>query len=565
MKNRYSKYHLWLAACSLWLLPSPLLAQVPPASLPAEKICVFTDRSTYITGETVLFSAWLDAQPYISGFPASRILYAELVKPDGSRVNGGKYILEEHHAAGCLEIPEDITTGFYYLKSYTRYMRNGSQENYAYSRLRIINPYRNELLTGNDHPDTPGGKFISNPKAEEAAGSIRMEQTRFHSGEEVSLGIELNPRSGKTQLLCLSVVPDGTCDSISSFSGSPNAAPENSHEIYHPETRGISLSGKFVENGTGEPVRNGQVSLSVIGDHDVMAIRADSSGRFYFALPDYGGSHDIFLCGEEVPGKSTELLIDNDFCSRPVGLPAPGFSLSAEEKETVLKMAANQKITSVYHQNLPGENDRDIFREKPFYGKPDEILVMDKYIDLPTMEDYFSELVGTVNVRKHEEKKVFRFNSNRTEMLIYDPLVLVDYVTVNDIGKILSLSPRQLDRIELVNAPYIKGSITYGGIISFISKNNDFGGIDLPSSGTFIHYQFLSECRPAVFSVALLPNIPDSRNTVYWDPDIKTDDEGKAGIVFTAPATPGKYLVVLRAAGNSGNYSEIRKSFEVLK
>jgi len=565
MKEIIYTYHLWLAACSLWLLPSLLIAQAPPTGLPVEKICVFTDRTTYITGETVLFSAWLEAGPYTQSLSGSRILYAELVKPDGSRVSGGKYILEEHHAAGCLEIPDDIPSGFYYLKSYTRWMRNGSREKYAYNRLRIINPYRRELLTGNDQPDTLSGKFISNPMAAGAAGSIRMAQTHFNTSEEIRLTIEWNTPIGNRQHMCLSVVPDRTCDSIVSFFGSQAAGADPDRGIYYSETRGISLSGRFVESGTREPVRNGLVSLSVIGDHDVMAIRTDSNGQFYFALPDYAGSLDIFLCGEEVPGKSTELLIDNDFCSKPVALPVPEFRLSAEEEETVLKMAANQKITSVYHQNLQGDNNRDFFSDVPFYGTPDEILVMDKYIDLPTMEDYFSELVGTVNVRKHEGKKVFRFNNARIEMLIYDPLVLVDYVTVSDIEKILSLSPRQLDRIELVNSPYIKGNITYGGIISFISKDNDFAGIDLPSSGTFIHYQFLADCRPANLTGPLPANIPDSRNTVYWDPNIKTDDKGKAEIVFKAPATPGKYLVVLRTADNSGNYSEIRKTIEVVK
>ncbi len=70
---------------------------------------------------------------------------------------------------------------------------------------------------------------------------------------------------------------------------------------------------------------------------------------------------------------------------------------------------------------------------KSFYGEPTELLVIETYIDLPTLEDYFSELAGAVKVRKSQGKKHFRFASTRPEMTIYDPLVLIDWVAVNDI------------------------------------------------------------------------------------------------------------------------------------
>jgi hypothetical protein len=108
------------------------------------------------------------------------------------------------------------------------------------------------------------------------------------------------------------------------------------------------------------------------------------------------------------------------------------------------------------------------------------------------------------------------------------------------------MSPRLIERIELVNSPYIKGNITYGGIISFFSKNGDFAGIDLPTSGTFINYQFLEDCPGTIPDVTMAKNIPDTRNTVYWDPDLLLDGDGKAEASFIAPETPGLYVIVLK-------------------
>jgi len=143
-------------------------------------------------------------------------------------------------------------------------------------------------------------------------------------------------------------------------------------------------------------------------------------------------------------------------------------------------------------------------------------------------------------------------------------LVLIDWVAVNDIKKILAMPPRQIARIELVNAPYIKGNIIYGGIISFISKNNDFAGIDLPSSGTFFNYAFLEDCQQRSVMPRPLPaNLPDSRNTIYWGPDIKFNVAETVTINFLAPDTPGKYLILLQSLEDTTGNQVITKSIDV--
>jgi hypothetical protein len=177
---------------------------------------------------------------------------------------------------------------------------------------------------------------------------------------------------------------------------------------------------------------------------------------------------------------------------------------------------------------------------------------MDKYIDLPSLSEYFTELPLEVKLRKSQGKRYFRFTSTQAEMVIYDPLVLVDWVAIDNTDLVLEISPRNIERIELVNAPYVKGDMIYGGIISLVSRKADFAGIDLPSSGAFINYEFLSDCPdsgPAAPSDAIFP---DARNTVYWDPDLIFDAKGMANAVFTAPDTPGKYVMILSAVNRDG-------------
>ena len=226
-------------------------------------------------------------------------------------------------------------------------------------------------------------------------------------------------------------------------------------------------------------------------------------------------------------------------------------------------MAVNHQVDANFGEDTVILKDTVTRGESAFYGTPDEVLEMDRYIDLPTVEEYFSELLGSVNVRKYEGRTIFRFNSARTEMLIFDPLILIDMVAVNDISKILAMSPRLINRIELINAPYIKGNITYGGIISFFSKNSDFAGIDLPSSGTFINFQFLEDYHCEIPSSGLERNMPDARNTVYWNPAGRLAESGITGIRFTVPDTPGKYIIVLRGYDPAGMDYFIKKELLV--
>jgi hypothetical protein len=104
----------------------------------------------------------------------------------------------------------------------------------------------------------------------------------------------------------------------------------------------------------------------------------------------------------------------------------------------------------------------------------------------------------------------------------------------------------------MFNAPYLKGQIMYGGIISFISRNNDFAGIDLPASGTFINYSFYNDCHVNTDGSPGSVYIPDGRNTIYWDPALVTNSTGRSTITFTTPDTPGSYLILLRGVDRYG-------------
>jgi hypothetical protein len=198
-----------------------------------------------------------------------------------------------------------------------------------------------------------------------------------------------------------------------------------------------------------------------------------------------------------------------------------------------------------------------------FLVNPGLELTYPDYCNEYSLEEYFNELPVEVKVRKSQGRKFFRFASAQPEMTIFDPLVMVDWVALDDIEKVLSVSPRSIERIELVNAPYIIGSTMYGGIISIISRKEDFAGIDLPASGTFVNYRYFHEC-PAYEPVHdFEESWPQIQNTLLWEPDLFLGPEGQASCSFHAPDLPGTYTILLRGIDVSGNTTQTSASIEI--
>ena len=523
-----------------------------------EKVSLFTDRALYVAGEEVHFSAFLSQhdqkQPELS-----LILYAEIVSPDGRSLAGSKFPVVNDAANGGLAIPKDIITGVYYLRAYTKYMRNLGPEAYSYAAIKIVNPLRNDVMTGNDTTGFLKGQTDKGNATD--AFMISVDKNEYAPRDIVNVSVKATGAL-ENKGLCISVVPE------TSSSGNTLQLPAVDHPVtslrFYPETRGVSITGELKDNTSGKAVPGARVNLSITGKgRDFMAMETDSTGRYFFSLPAYRGYRDLFLCAGNTTDFRPKILVDNDFCAVPVHLPSPGFKLTADERAVAYNMVINARLAKIFAGDTIPCANVDARADRAFYGKPSAILVIDKYVQLPTLEDYFFELPTFVKVRKRHGEKYLKVLGTQAEMTIFDPLMLVDWVAVADPAKILAVSPTNIERIELVYEPYVKGDIVYGGIISIISKRGDFAGIDLPASGIFINYLFLADSPVCTESKSNSPNLPDVRNTLYWDPNLVLNADSNAQFSFTTPDTPGRYAIVLKGINSNGGSFTRTEVFEV--
>lgn len=555
------------------------------SNLNEEKISLFTDRTLYISGEQIQFAAYLyincnsNSTSYYeiksiddlnklskslkkSQYNFSNTIYVELITPEGEKIAGGKFQNENSCSAGCIPIPKDIVTGMYYIRAYTRFMRNSGPDSYYYISLKIVNPSKSEILTYNYVNGSSRNSIIPKDTSNiQEFFTVSTDKEEYSIRDRVNIQIKgVNLKENTLGGLSLTVIPDFSTSDGNKIK--PVTKNSLTNQYYYPETKGISLTGKLKDSKSEKPITNTIVNLSILGNcKDFMAVKTDSFGRFFFKMPDFKGSKDVFLSTESMVDSKSTILIDNEFCQDMVSIPTPPFQLTEMERKVAFNLALNLQIASHFNKNSSKDSVKYI--DKPFYGEPQGKLIFDNYVQLPTVEDYITELIPILSIRKHQGKKHFKIYSTQSEMNFYNPLVLLDMVAIDNPEKILSVPPQRISRIEIVNAAYIKGDITYGGIISVFSKKGDFAGIDLPSSGLFLDYNFWSDCTNSYSSETLTANQPDLRNTLLWEPKITLNPENSKEISFKTSDTPGKYIVLLRGITKEGKEFTYKKSFTV--
>ncbi len=140
-----------------------------------EKVYVQTDKSNYITGDTIRLKAYLLNTDFLNPTDRSGILYIELDDEEGKAAK--RLMLPVNQGLAWADIPldeKDIPAGSYTLRAYTNWMRNFG-EDYIYKKDIYISP---------------------------AAGNATLIKANFRQeGNKVETALQFATLDGKIQLL----------------------------------------------------------------------------------------------------------------------------------------------------------------------------------------------------------------------------------------------------------------------------------------------------------------------------------------------------------------------------
>ncbi len=502
-----------------------------------EKVHFFCDRDSYLSGDYISFYISYEDLSGLEDKQLSDIVYLELITYSGVSFVKKKFLIKKGKVSGSIKIPDDLISGFYYIKVYTRWMRNYTPQIYSYTPVKIINYKSNEFIK------PPGSDDISEFRIDtvnikSANNLIKLSKKTTERGNNVN--IEINTGNIKPDALIMRIVPYSLYQNYKL-----NVVCTNKQESfdfnYLPETRGVSLSGIVVDKENKQAIENNMVNVSVFDTVNYsLTTTTDSAGKFYFDLGKTCGEKELLITADEktIP---LEILVDNDFCNQKVLLPFIPFSINDKSRKFytnfINRGIVENKYITTYNQNTESTGNYINLN----YQSPDFKIVLSDYIALPHLADYFYELFPNVGIRRIDNQSVFQIFGYYSEK--NRPIVLVDNVIITNIDNLLQISAKNIKSIETFEKPYAIGDKIFSGIIRINSKQRDLAKIELPESGLFINYKMLSYNTIVNYNKKNTP-APLLGNTVFWRVwDDSEMNKNTQKVTVNVGDLPGKYTI----------------------
>lgn len=106
---------------------------------PSEKLFVHTDKNAYIAGDLIWFKLY--ATDGINNRPLflSKVAYVELLDKEGKPVVRAKVGLKENGGEGSVQLPFNLSSGYYLFRAYTNAMKNSGEAVFFEKELTVIN------------------------------------------------------------------------------------------------------------------------------------------------------------------------------------------------------------------------------------------------------------------------------------------------------------------------------------------------------------------------------------------------------------------------------------------
>jgi hypothetical protein len=566
--------YLPLLTLSLLVLGEKMQAQTVSDSLLIhspiyrEKLHLFTDRSLYASGENIHFSLQNLSFNLLKENGWSKVVYLELISKHQIPVAQGKYQLDPHGAMGQLRVPDTVSSGAYQLRAYTKWMRNFEASDYFHLSLTLVNPRQ---WQGPEQESNAKQISFAESTASSKGLTCSTDKAIFEKREKGTLQINAQDYSSLREAYSISIARKGFLNlEGNDHPRGEKKDPFHPEEIlYFPETRGASLSGRASQNEDSSSVSYLPFHITLLGtESDYFGGVSDKSGRIQFPLPPLTDQAELLISPALMNGEVPNLIFQEEFSQEIAETSFDSENLFTPENKLMDEMGLYSQVARPFKEASADRLNSEKMKGKhPFYGTPEFRYYTADYIEIPSLEEFISELVTHVQVEKHKGQRYFSVLDKAGPISEYPPLILVDFVPIPHAETVLSLVPDQIEYIDVINAIYIRGSNNYGGIISLISKKGDLAGIKLPEGSSIVSYHPLQISEEEWF-YPYKPQkdnkrIPDLRTTIYWNARYSFSPENLNSIEFFTSDVSGEFMAVIRGISQEGELVQATCEFSV--
>ena len=525
----------------------------------SERIYVQTDKHLYLAGEPVLMKL-VTTDTDLIPLVFSKIAYVELVNNAVAQIQI-KVELINGTGAGIMLLPADLPTGYYRLIAYTQYMRNESADVFFEKNIAVLNTFQSGYQP--EEAETIETDYPPIISAEDRGGGVSLQPnktvyTARERGELALSGLPENIHTLSVSIAGKDFIPAAESD-ISLLLKNRTKKTAEFTGSFLPEYEGHIITGKIVDNQTGEEVtdNNSIVSaLSFTGDGiRIFAGQKTETGNIRFFTSGISGLNEIATVAYFADEKY-RVDIQSPFVTRYVPKQMTSLSIDSSYYSRLLARSVALQVFRYFSEDRPeNQNISDFnFKLKPTFSYP-----LDEYTRFTTMREVFIEFIVGARFSRNAGKQEISILTTRGGFYEHGnmPLVLLDGVPVSDHDAIYNYDPLSVEQINIYYGPHIMGGYQFDGIVELITYRRLHTDLSLNRSTQILTYE-----GPQLPYRLDTPNyseeknrdsrMPDTRHTLLWNPDIRTNGKTSISLSFDTSDLTGEFQATVEGITKDG-------------
>lgn len=540
-----------------------------------ENVYATVNTTTLLCGEKLFYKVYCLNPINNSESNLSKIAYIELIEKNKKSILKQKINLENGKGFGDIFIPTTLETGNYKLICYTNLSLNNLETSFYEIDIFIINPF---IPINNQ---TEEKLNIENPRnnyddLQNKNFSLKLSKKIFDHREKVIVEIDtiqnhMNKSSFSVSVRKVEKLPLKKQMTSADFSlnSSKTEYKTTSNQIkFIPEIRGEIVSGFINSKSKTTDLENKLISLSIPGkSFGVKIVKTDKFGKFSFILDKYPSETNsiIQVLGEDRSDFSIQLETTNTPDLKNLKF-SDNLFLNPTDKSLIEEHSVANQIENAYYENKTDS----LFTEpisNPFYHTNEKNYILDDYTRFSTLKETITEVLTEIYSKKSNGKYSMFLRNDNIDLSRYGkPLILVDGIVIQDESELFDYNPNNIYKVSVINKLYIYGPKMFAGIISFITKNNDF---QIKSEGDYLKKTALIRPQnskhyfsPDYYNSNGLERIPDYRYQLYWNPNLEISSNTNSFTFFTSDIS-GLFEIVVDGFNEKGDPLSFSKIFEV--
>ena len=338
-------------------------------------------------------------------------------------------------------------------------------------------------------------------------------------------------------------------------------------QVTEPD-KGLEIKG-LVTDLQGKPIPKGKVNLINLEGGPMLNNMTDTAGRFSFTGLNFSDSTRFILkAASEKDRNKTRIayLVDQPESVSPgksvlrqqVGLDSMVFAYVQNRK---LKLDNNTKSGLVTDDAVPKKakaegNKAAAIQGGRIGGKADQIITKDELRETSLLSNQLNGLIPGVTFSGGVPflKMPISLDGNPPMLVIIDGVKMplytgVDEIDIHDVAAVEIFKNSSASAFGALGGGGVLYITSMKGSNRGVSKNMAVGTLQVNAHGYYKAREFYSPR----YKDNLNNTRPDSRATIYWNPELVTDKDGNVSFEFYNADGKGIYRVVVEGIDNAGN------------